>query len=347
MSQRRTLVTLVAILGIVTTPSWAVDPMPAESGFSGFAELGWSYTNIKSNLVAGIGISNYTEITPETVDSIFESPEDRSAGLPAFNFFFGYTFDSRTQVFLGRELLDVASFDFTNQLGVRQELADKSVLGAAFVFSGIPTKVWEDPYVEGQNRAKTDRDSQGLRLSYDRILGSNAFLEYTYRRINIDKERSGDFLIAERRLNPADQGLLKRDGKQQRFNLVYRFKWAENRTLLPEVTYTYDNRDGDAMKSNTLGLQLTYLYRGRRFNWAFSGGYSYSDYDTSNPIYGKTEESDNYGFGARIYDTKLLSKWLGTGWAIGANAGWAKIDSNISFYDQTVWNTGVTVLYSF
>jgi hypothetical protein len=347
MAKRRVVATLAGALALAASPSWALDPMPAESGFSGFAELGYSYTSIKSNLVAGLGIGSYDEITPESVDSIFQSPDERTAGLPAANFFFGYTFDSRTQVFLGRELIDVARFDFTNQLGVRQELRDKSVLGASFVFSGIPTKLWEDPYVEGANRGKTDRDSSGARLSYDRMFGSNAILQYTYRKIDIDNERSGDFLVAEGRLNPADRSLLERDGNQHLVELGYRFKLADNRVLLPQVAYTYDNRDGEAMKSNTLGLQLTYLFQGQRFNWAFSGGYSYSDYDKSNPIYGKSEESDNYGVGARFYDTKLLSNWLGQGWSVGANGGYYKIDSNISFHDQTVWSLGASVLYRF
>ena len=347
MVKRRVIAMLAGALACAAGPSWALDPMPAESGFSGFAELGWSYTGIKSNLVAGIGIGSYDEITPEAVDSIFDSPDSRGEGLPLFNFFFGYTFDSRTQIFLGRDLLNVARFDFTNQLGVRQEFRDKSVLSGGFVFSGIPSKLWEDPYVEGRTRAKTDRDSSGARLSYDRILGSNALLQYTYRKIDIDTERSGDFLVAQGRLNPGDRGLLERDGKEHRVELAYRFKLGENRTLIPQVDYIYDNRDGEAIKSNTLGLQLTYLFQGQRFNWAFNGGYSYSDYDKNNPIYNKGEESDNYGVGARFYDTKLLSNWLGQGWSVGANGGYYKIDSNISFHDQTVWSVGASVLYRF
>ena len=347
MAKRRVGVTLAGALALATTPSWAIEPMPEESGFSGFAEAGWSYTGIKSNLIAGIGIGSWDEITNESVDSIFDSPSTNSEGMPLFNFFFGYTFDSRTQVFLGRELFDVARFDFTNQLGVRQELGDKSVLSAGFVFSGIPSKLWEDPYVEGRVRAKTDRDSSGARLSYRRILGSQASLQYTYRKIDIDTERSGDFLVSQGRLNPQDRDLLERDGSEHRVELGYTFRLGDNRVLIPQVDVIYDDRNGEAIKSNTVGLKLIYLFTGQRFNWAFNGGYSYSDYDERNPIYNKSEESDNYGVGARVYDTKLLSNWLGQGWAVGANGGWYKIDSNISFHEQTVWSLGATVLYRF
>lgn len=347
MAKRGIAIAALSAFAAISEPSWAIEPMPKESGFGGFAELGWSYTSIKSNEVAGIKLGNYDEITPESIDSVFDNPDERTEGLPLFNYFLSYTFDSRTQIFLGRDVYNVASFDSANQLGVRQEFGDKSVLGVGYVFAGIGAKVWEDPYVEGQNRQSTERDAKGARLSYDRILGSDAFFQYTYRKIDIDTERSGDYLVSQGRLNPADRGRLDRNGKQQLVEVGYRFKVSDNRVLIPQVAYTYDNRDGEAMKSDTIGLQLTYLYQGQRFNWAFSGGYSYSDYDKSNPIYGKTQESDNYGFGARVYDTKLLSNWLGQGWAVGLNGGWYEVDSNIDFYDATVWSLGASVLYRF
>jgi hypothetical protein len=233
-------------------------------------------------------------------------------------------------------------FDFTQQLGVRQELRDKSNVSAAYVFSGIPTKVWEDPFVQGQKRAKTDRDSQGIRLSYGDILGSKAQLQYTYRKIDIDKERSGQFLG----LTPAQAGLLEREGDEQTIRAGYLFELGDKESLLPEFVYVNDDRDGDAVSSDQWGVQLTYANRGERFNMALTGSYMTADYDKRHPIYGKTRDDDSWGFGASLFDKRLLSG-LGKDWWATAAAGYYETDSNINFYDSTLWTVGLGVMYLF
>jgi hypothetical protein len=233
-------------------------------------------------------------------------------------------------------------FDFTQQAGVRQELADKSNISAAYVFSGIPTQVWEDPYVEGQNRSRTDRNSTGIRLGYGGILGSQAHLQYTYREIDIDDERSGQFLG----LTAAEQKLLKRDGDQHQLRLGYEFNLGTKESLIPELVYTKDDRDGDAMSAETWGVQLTYANTGERFNLALTGSYDSADYDKSNPIYGKTREDDSWGVGGTVFDKSLL-RALGKDWWATATAAYYEGDSNINFYDSTLWTMGVGVLYRF
>ena len=173
---------------LVASSAGAVKGVPEQPGWSGFVQLGYSYNGIENNEVAGIGAGNYEEFTPESIDSIFDSPDGVTEGLPAFNFQVNYTLESRTQFYLGRELVDAVRFDFAQQAGVRQELADKSHISAAFVFSGIPTKVWEDPFVEGQNRGKSDRDSTGLRLAYGRILGSRMSAAYSALPVTFSRE---------------------------------------------------------------------------------------------------------------------------------------------------------------
>jgi hypothetical protein len=225
---------------------------------------------------------------------------------------------------------------------VRQELSDKSNISAAYVFSGLPTKVWEDPYVQGQKRNKTDRDSQGIRLTYGDILGTRAQLQYTYRKIDIDTERSGQFLG----LTPAESKLLKRDGDEQSLRLGYLFDLGDKESFLPEFIYVDDNRDGDAMSSEQWGMQLTYAKGGERYNMAVTGSYMRADYDKRNPIYGKTRDDDNWGFGVSLFDKRLLGS-LGKDWWATMAAGYYASDSNISFYNSTLWTVGVGAMYRF
>lgn len=317
-------------------------PVPKETGWNGFVQLGYSYNGVENNEIAGVGIASYTEFTPATINSIFDSPNGVTEGLPTYNFKVSYTFDSRTEVFAGRDLIDAVRFDATQQLGVRQELSDKSNISAAYVFSGLPTKVWEDPYVQGQKRAKTDRDSQGIRLTYGDILGTRAQLQYTYRKINIDDERSGQFLG----LPPSEARLLKRDGDEQSIRAGYLFDLGNRESFLPEIIYVDDNRDGHAMKSQQWGMQLTYAKGGDRYNMALTGSYLRADYDKRNPIYGKTRDDDSWGFGASLFDKRLLSS-LGKDWWATAAAGYYESDSNINFYDSTLWTVSLGAMYRF
>ena len=333
---------LMAGTWLVASSAGAVKGVPEQPGWSGFVQLGYSYNGIENNEVAGIGIGSYSEFTPESIDSIFGSPNEVTEGLPGFNFQVNYTLESRTQLFLGRELVDAVRFDFTQQAGVRQELADRSDISAAFVFSGIPTKVWEDPFVEGQKRSKTDRNSTGLRLGYGRILGSQAHVQYTYREIDIDDERSGQFLG----LTAAEQKLLKRDGDQHQLRLGYQFDLGDKESLIPELVYTKDDRDGDAVSAETWGVQLTYAKAGERFNLGLTGSYDSADYDKRHPIYGKTREDDSWGVGGTLFDKSLL-RALGKDWWATATAAYYEGDSNINFYDSTLWTMGVGVMYRF
>jgi hypothetical protein len=338
----RARILMAGALGVVASSAWAAGGVPERTGWSGFAQLSYSYNGIENNEVAGIGIGSYSEFTPESINSIFGSPNEVTEGLPGFNFQVNYTLESRTQLFLGRELVDAVRFDFTQQAGVRQELADRSNISAAFVFSGIPTKVWEDPFVEGQKRSKTDRNSTGLRLGYGRILGSQAHVQYTYREIDIDDERSGQFLG----LTAAEQKLLKRDGDQHQLRLGYQFDLGDKESLIPELVYTKDDRDGDAVSAETWGVQLTYAKAGERFNLGLTGSYDSADYDKRHPIYGKTREDDSWGVGGTLFDKSLL-RALGKDWWATATAAYYEGDSNINFYDSTLWTMGVGVMYRF
>jgi len=196
--------------------------------------------------------------------------------------------------------------------------------------------------VERQTRAKTNRDSQGVRVDYNRILGSNADLQYTYRKIKIDTERSGQWLG----LSPGQRNQLEREGNQHTVRFGYLFKLGDRDSLYPELTYTKDDRDGDAMKSNQWGVQLTYTNFGERYNLALTGAYDSFKYDKTHPIYLKTRDDSSWGVGATVFDKNLLS-FLGKDWWATASGGYYESDSNISFYKAELWSVGLGVMYRF
>ena len=327
-----TIAVLTLILLMAANPATALDPIPKESGFSGFIRPGVGYLNFKSNMVASfLGF----DLSDKKTNSLDDSPDSQSNAIALVPFSLQYTFGStRTQLFLGTDLTDLIRFDYAQQFGVKQEIGKLGLLQGGILFSSIPAKVWKDPYVVDKNRNETSRTSNGGRLAWDRIFGSQLQLQYTYRKIDVSSEKSGDFLG----LTSADKNLLERDGDRHVGDVVYRFRFAEKHTLNPAFIYSYNDRDGDAMKNDAYDFQLTYGYSGDTFTFTGNAFIGWADYDKKNPIYDKKQDDDRYGIqGTLYYKNPWDWRLFGSGpMNFFVGAAFAETDSNIDFYDQEV-----------
>ena len=123
-------------------------------------------------------------------------------------------------------------------------------------------------------------------------------------------------------------------------------RFGNKETLLPELIYVNDDRDGGAVSSDQWGVQLTYASIGARYNLILTGNYSESDYDQTHPIYGKTRNDNGWGAGMVVFDKQLM-QGLGKDWWASATVGYYESDSNINFYDSTLWTVGLGVMYRF
>jgi hypothetical protein len=187
--------------------------------------------------------------------------------------------------------------------------------------------------VVDQNRNETSRPSNGGRLVWDRVFGSQLQAQYTYRKIDISSEKSGDSIP---RLTSSKRVRLKRDGDRHVGEALYRFNFAKTHTLAPAFIYTREDLDGDAMANDTYDFRLTYAYFGDPFVITANGFFGKADYHKKNPIYGKTQDDDRYGVQGNLF---YKNPW---GWRLfGSNpmnfyvsAAYVDIDSNIDFYDQ-------------
>jgi len=325
------------LLALFCSPVAAFEPIPNESGFDGFVRLGGGYSWVKSNMIAG---NDLGDVGQRKIDSIKDSPDSKSDGIPQFDWNVKYTFaGTRTQLFAGSRLEDIFRFDATTQAGVRQEFKSLGIVGASFVFTTLPTEVWKDPYVENDGRKRTDRTSRGIRLAWERMFNSNFEVDYIYRNIDIDKERSGDFLVDAGRLAASDKDKLKRKGDAHQLKGAYFFEIGKNQLLSPQLIFDYEDLDGDAMKNYKTDFQLTYAYNGPKFALGLNGLIGYADYDKKNPIYGKTRDDTRYGLGA-------LGSWKNPfGWKpfgidkfrLYSQVGYFVSDSNIDFYETEIF----------
>jgi hypothetical protein len=331
------------MMALVCSPAMAFEPIPTESGFDGFVRLGGGYSWVKSNMVAGTGLG---DVSQKKINSIKDEPNSKSSGIPQLNWNVKYTFAStRTQLFAGDRLEDIFRLDAITQAGVRQEFSHLGITGVSFVFSTLPTEIWKDPYVVDKRRKKTDRTSKGIRLAWERMFNSNFELDYTYRNINVDKERSGKFLG----LRGARKNRLDRSGDNHQLKGAYFFEIGKQHVISPAVILDYLNTDGGAMRNYTSDFQLTYAYFGTKFDVAVNGLIGYADYDKRNPVYDKTQHNTRYGGG-------VLASWKNPfGWKpfgiekfrLYSQSGYFVSHSNIDFYDTRIFQATAGVWIGF
>jgi hypothetical protein len=326
-----TIMVLAFTLLFCANLATALEPIPKKSGFSGFIRPGVGYISYKTNMVASF--LGY-DLSKETNDSLSDSPDAESTGIALVPFSLEYTFAStRTQLFLGTDLTDLIRFDYTQQFGVKQGIGNLGILQGGVLFSGVPARVWKDPYLVGQDRDDTKRKSNGGRLTWDRIFGSQLQLQYTYRKIDIDSEKSGNSIPS---LTGSERDRLDRNGDRHIGEIWYRFNFAQKHWLAPSFIYTNNDLDGDAMASDAYDFQLTYSYFGDPFIFIVNGSIGQEDFDKRNPIFNKTRDDDRFGVNAQIL---YKNPW---GWSLfGSNpmnfyisGAYVDVDSNIDFYDQ-------------
>lgn len=343
MKSCRALAYLLALVGtVLARPASAIEPIPETPGWRGFAVLGAGYTDLKSNLVAG---NSVIDLGKPIIDSVDQGPQSDDTFHPVITGELNYTFANRWQAFFGTSLEDAVTLDGITQLGVRKGLGEAGILQGSFVFSGMPTVVWEDPYAEAVRRDETDRDSTGLRLQWDRILGSAFELTFTYRDVSIDTERSGQGVTSVA-CDAICQGLLRRDGDQFFFDASYLFRLGEGRRhlLRPMVRYTVDDRDGDAISGDAYRLQLSYVFLGQGYTVASNVAVGSSSHDARNPIFGAKTDSDRFAVDTTLF--YRLPTESGRWQAVGSLL-WGEDDSEVNFHDNELFMISLGAMYRF
>jgi hypothetical protein len=335
-------VVLAVSTTIVMPIAAAIEPIPEVAGWRGFLVLGGGYTDLKSNLVAGNGV---IDVGKPVIDSVNQGPQSDDTFFPAITGEVNYTFGNRWQAFFGTSLDDAVTLDGVTQLGLRKDLGQTGILQAGLVFNGIPTEVWEDPYAEGVRRDETDRDATGVRLQWDRILGSAFELTVSYRDVSIDNERSGQG-VASVTCDADCQRLLRRDGSQYFMDASYLFRLGDGQRhlLRPLVRYLVDDRDGDAISGDAYRLQLSYVYMGQGYTVASNLAFGSKSYDERNPIFGRKTDSDRFAIDTTLF--YRLPTASGRWQAVGSVL-WGEDDADVAFHDTQLFMVTLGTLYRF
>ncbi|PSW21477.1 DUF2860 domain-containing protein [Photobacterium sanctipauli] len=319
--------------------AYALDAIPQQDGFSGFVNLGAGITNVESNTLAeisGINLGN------KSIDSVFDSPKDKSAGIPVIGLEIAYTFaESRTQIFLGNQLEDYLRFDFSTRAGIRQEIGKAGIIGVSYLQTPLATEVWEDPFVENSDRNSTDRTSNGFRLIWDKMYGTGLELSYSQREIDIDDERSGEFLG----LMEEEKNALDRNGDSRRFAIKYTFNVDKGKHIIsPQFTFIDQDLDGESMAYDGVALNVNYIYSMGRWHFVSNASIAGLNYDEENPIYDQKADTQRYGASFTAFYGAPFG-WKN--WLFNTGVVWFEEDSDIKFYDSSVQLLSAGMLYRF
>lgn len=124
----------------------------------------------------------------------------------------------------------------------------------------------------------------------------------------------------------------------------YRFAIDESSYLVPTLTYTSTDADGDANSSDSVRAEATYAALFDHHKLAITAGYTNRSFDEKNPLFDKKRDENIYSLFA-AYEYRLSGDWRD--WSVISLAGYKNTDSDIEFYDKSQFLTTVGMSYHF
>ena len=234
----------------------------------------------------------------------------------------------KTQFFLGQSGENIVRGQSQVEVGFAHMLGEQEFLEVAYFPKLLdPGKTWEDPYVTGKKRKKTDQSVEGFRLRWENAMDTPLTLRYGYASSDIDDELSGDFLG----LSHAQRSRLDRNGDYHRLSGEYRVFTSDTTKVTPILSYTRGNTDGRAVGYDGLriGLEGSHVIQNRHATSIFLA-YEHRKHLDSNPVFDKKQKDNQFNI------TASYSYIAPFGWErarIIALAKYRRSTSNISFYE--------------
>ncbi|XOB65698.1 DUF2860 family protein [Deferribacteres bacterium DY0037] len=305
---------------IITLLFMAVSTQAApqgRDGFSGNIDIGMFGMNSTDALMA--------TVSNEDIDTLSDNPDSFSRIKPIVTSELRYKkgdilyhagtppTDATPQFLLGTTFL------------YGKSSVDLSVILAPF------GKVWKDPYVS--DRKSTRDSSAGLRLKMENISGTRFGAKIQMISHDIDNDAIG------RRFSD-----MKRNGETYSFTGDYKQPLSQHSVITPFVTYTIEDRNGDAMSGQGLQAGFKYLHKLKYGLIIPSFSIAGMWYNEDDSVFDKTR-TDTTTSAFLMY--KYFNPFGLANTHINFLVGGSLRSSNIDFYDARTVFTGVTFGYDF
>jgi|GEM_PF-976743 len=334
----------------------ALPEVPDEKGMSGFISFGGGILNLESNTISGNRITDLDN-DPLNSGGLASVPSSRTAPIPIVVHEFTWNFGGRNELFVGESIEDAVTLDSGTQLGWRKSTENLGTFQVGLLVNRlVPTEVYEDAFLTGSKRSKTNDTRYGLRFQWDKIFDTAFEWQLTARTVDIENDTNGQSLVIGDANNPislptgvnlitANQlALLQRDAEEISTRLSYLIKAGKNHSIRPLIGYKSHDADGDAESFNSIRAQVTYAYQTRQVLFVTNILWADHQFDARNPIYNERRDSKNMA----IESSLLVPLDIGNGnWGWFANVLWGREDSDITFYDQEAFRVVTGLQYRF
>jgi hypothetical protein len=339
---------IAGLLAAMVSGAQAITPIPKESGFSGFINLGVASGQVESNTVAKVAGA---DLGKDGINNIGGSANAENVVLPVAAGEVSYTFASTgTQLFLGTLLEDFVRFDSSTRGGVRQSMGGVGVASFSLLTTPITgAKTWNDPFItrDQGKRTTTDREAHGVRIAWDRIFGTGLEIRYSWRDQHVDNDRIGESLVGATGpygITAREQRDLLRDGDLTSTEALYAFKLSEGSILVLTARYNENQLDGDALSYDGFAGEVNWAKKSG--HWRFVTNVSYGQYEAKgvNPIY--DENGDFYRAGGSF--TVFYAEPFGLKhWNANGGVIYFEENNDIDFLDQKVAIAQLGMMYRF
>ncbi|WP_028865674.1 DUF2860 domain-containing protein [Psychromonas aquimarina] len=246
-----------------------------------------------------------------------------------------YTFGTQ-QLFLGTSRADIIEGVVALELGYAFEVGENSRLSFSYLPTIVNGETWENPYLVNSSRKTTDVSGNAYRIQYDNVLDTGIDADFAYYDKEIENEQSGS--------TTAEQELLKRGGSGYLVQVSYGRPVGRSTFIMPSLEYQRYSADGKAMSYDRYGFSLTGMHSFGNHHFSLNGGYSKTKYDAENPIFNQTQENSIYSV-MFAYEYSSFMGWENLGFNV--LSGYETTSSNITFYDESEYITGIGVTYFF
>ncbi|WP_051333307.1 DUF2860 domain-containing protein [Aliagarivorans marinus] len=316
----RKLLVCTAIGTLLASHASAAAPLAKEPGWSTTLNLNVGFASSESQF----NTDSDNAITDDLNNS--GKKQDSFLGYPLLRV--EYTTENlKNQWFLGNSPENVGRGQLQYELGYTRAMGERSQLTAAyFPRLKLFSETWQDPFVVGEKRHKTDESVQGLRVEWKAIAESPFSAEYVFAQRKIDDEHSGESRAG---INTA---LLRREADIHRLDLGVSFPLSQRLFMSPSFVYTRVNADGDAMSNDDYMLRINTVYRQQQHLLNLNLEWGQRKFDEANPVFNRTQKDDHYSlFALYVYQEPF-------GWSnsmFNVTAGFSRNNANITFYDSS------------
>jgi len=199
-------------------------------------------------------------------------------------------------------------------------------------FYGFEEDVWRQPYQVDQARDRTSRKALGGDAALQRVAGTAFDLAWSLRSIEIDDDVSG-------RTWPA----LARSGLTQTWSMSYTAAAADV-SWRPRLAVDRQDLEGRASASDGVRTGVAIQAPWRGLVWCLDGEVGFSRHRADHPIFGERRRDVSFRTTASTTATDVCGcRGITVTVLVGAMAA----DSNLAFYDETTWLSGVLIGYGF